>query len=232
MLEITNKNKILILIQYLLGYLVVYPILLGFLVSFVYKIVGKDLSYEIQFLFYVVFLLYFCYLCKPLLMDLFNAVKTRLLPILKITGKNLLISYALNYVINIVLMMFINDTSSANQIAIESQLITSPILIIFVSVVFAPLVEEFVFRGVIYKYIEERKGFWIGACISSFLFGGMHVFFSIFSFNFMDLIFAFPYMVQGFMIAKNYHETKSFLGAWLLHFLNNYIAVTILLLLR
>lgn len=231
MYEIKNKNKIIVLIQYLIGYLVVYPILLGFLASFAYKIIGVDISYGIQLVFYVAFLLYFCYLCKPLLLEMKVSLKERFGSILKITGKNVLYSYLLNYVINMFLLYFTSQTSSANQVNIESQLSSTPLLIAFVAVIFAPFVEEFVFRGVIYKHIEERKGFWIAALVSSFLFGGMHVFFSIFSLNFVDLLFAFPYMVQGFMIAKNYRDTQSFAGAWMFHFINNFVAVAVLLLL-
>lgn len=231
MYEMKKANKIILCIQYLIGYLVIYPILLGFLVRFAYNITGDDYSYLIQLLFYVGFLVYCSYLCKPLLVDMITTLKQRGLSVLKITGKNVLISYMLTYIINIVLSFFTTQTSSTNQVNIESQLVATPLLIVFVSVIFAPLVEEYVFRGVIYKSIEENKGFWPAAIISAFLFGGMHVVFSIFSLDFMDLIFVFPYMVQGFMIAKNYRDTDSFAGAWLFHFINNFIAITILLLL-
>lgn len=42
------------------------------------------------------------------------------------------------------------------------------------AVVVAPITEEFLFRGVIYRSIRDRHGFAIGAVVSSFLFGAIH----------------------------------------------------------
>jgi membrane protease YdiL (CAAX protease family) len=42
------------------------------------------------------------------------------------------------------------------------------------AVVIAPVVEEFFFRGLIFRSIRDRHGFWIGAPISAVLFGSVH----------------------------------------------------------
>jgi membrane protease YdiL (CAAX protease family) len=42
------------------------------------------------------------------------------------------------------------------------------------AVVIAPVVEEFFFRGLIFRSIRDRHGFWVGAPISAVLFGSVH----------------------------------------------------------
>jgi hypothetical protein len=42
------------------------------------------------------------------------------------------------------------------------------------AVVVAPTVEEFFFRGLIFRSIRDRHGFWVGAPISAVLFGSVH----------------------------------------------------------
>jgi uncharacterized protein len=231
MSEISNKNKVIVLLNYFLGYLVIYPIIIGFVINTAYKYLGLDISFIVQFAFYIIFLISMGILCKPALKDLIKGINTNFTKILKITVGNLLIGYALSYVINMIIMIFTNQYSSVNQVSIETQLASTPLLIVFVTVIFAPIVEELVFRGVIYKFIEEHSNFIWAAILSAFVFGGLHVVTSIFTLNFADLLFSLTYIAQGIMIAKNYFETKSFAGAWLYHFLNNFIAIIILLLL-
>ena len=45
---------------------------------------------------------------------------------------------------------------------------------VVVALIVAPATEEFVFRGLIFRRIRARHGFWLSALISSVLFGGVH----------------------------------------------------------
>lgn len=52
---------------------------------------------------------------------------------------------------------------------------TSIVLLVFATVVMAPLVEEVVFRGVLFQALRRKLGLWPGAIISSLAFGFIHV---------------------------------------------------------
>jgi membrane protease YdiL (CAAX protease family) len=54
--------------------------------------------------------------------------------------------------------------------------LSRPGLVVFVLValIIAPVSEEFLFRGLIFRRLRARRGFWISAAISSLLFGAVH----------------------------------------------------------
>lgn len=43
------------------------------------------------------------------------------------------------------------------------------------AVIAAPVLEEFVFRGLLFRSIADRSGFWLGALVSAVAFGGFHL---------------------------------------------------------
>ena len=43
------------------------------------------------------------------------------------------------------------------------------------AVIAAPVLEEFVFRGLLFRSIADRKGFWLGAIVSAVVFGAFHL---------------------------------------------------------
>jgi membrane protease YdiL (CAAX protease family) len=79
--------------------------------------------------------------------------------------------------------------------------------------VITPLKEEFLFRGLIHRFLEKRYHFWIGLVISSVIFGLLH--------------FDFPVVaiVMGVIFASLYRLTGSLLPSILLHILWNSFGV-------
>jgi membrane protease YdiL (CAAX protease family) len=45
---------------------------------------------------------------------------------------------------------------------------------IVLAILIAPVVEELFFRGIVFRSVRDRKGFWIGALVSGVLFGLVH----------------------------------------------------------
>jgi membrane protease YdiL (CAAX protease family) len=45
----------------------------------------------------------------------------------------------------------------------------------FFAVIAAPVLEEFVFRGLLFRSIADRRGFWLGAIVSAVVFGAFHL---------------------------------------------------------
>ena len=60
-----------------------------------------------------------------------------------------------------------------DQIATDLS-VAGKLLAVFVALCAAPVAEEFFFRGVLFRSIRDRHGFWVGALTSSLLFGLVH----------------------------------------------------------
>lgn len=81
-------------------------------------------------------------------------------------------------------------------------------LIFIVVAIFAPLVEEIVFRGIMIERFGSKYGFKVAVLLSSFLFGVLH----------MDIIGAF---IFGVVLSVLYLRTRSLLLPFLIHAANN-----------
>jgi membrane protease YdiL (CAAX protease family) len=81
-------------------------------------------------------------------------------------------------------------------------------LIFFVVAVFAPVVEEIIFRGIMVERFGAKYGYKSGVLISSLLFGVLH----------MDIIGAF---VFGLVLSILYLRTRSLLLPFFIHAANN-----------
>ncbi len=83
-----------------------------------------------------------------------------------------------------------------------------------------PVAEEIFFRGVIFRYIRQRKGFFISAGLSSLVFALAH-----FS------LAALPYLfLLGFACAFAFERSRSLLPAIVIHFVNNNMIVNLYIL--
>lgn len=86
-------------------------------------------------------------------------------------------------------------------------------IVFFMAVVLAPIVEEFLFRGVLFQVLWQRTGrVWLSAVVSGFLFAIIHPQF---------LAGIGPVFLLGVILAIVYAHTRSLLPCILLHAYNN-----------
>lgn len=81
-------------------------------------------------------------------------------------------------------------------------------------VVFAPLIEEFFFRGVVYNFLNRFKSGWFSVLLSAAIFGAYH----------MDFYQAVYTAVLGIVLALVYQRTKNILYPIAVHMTNNAFA--------
>ena len=105
---------------------------------------------------------------------------------------------------------------SRNPWARQGYLDNHGVIIFFLMSVFPGIVEELIFRGVLFRYLR-RYGFFFAAFVSSLIFGLVHM-------NFTQLIFA---GTMGFLLCVVYEKTGHLWCSMLLHFLNNAYAVLV-----
>lgn len=122
-----------------------------------------------------------------------------------------------NVVVSYIAAIFMSYGIDISQTFEETQQIinmSNPVLIAIASVIVAPLAEEMIFRGMIFKRLRGRFGFAASAVISSVLFGLVHG-------NVIQFIYAFAI---GFMSACLFELTHEFFVSILFHMAANLIS--------
>lgn len=70
--------------------------------------------------------------------------------------------------------LFSDESVSAPEQIGSGLSVASKVLVVVLAIVVAPVTEELFFRGLLYRSIRDRRGFWAGAIVSSLLFGLSH----------------------------------------------------------
>ncbi|SDP50584.1 CPBP family intramembrane glutamic endopeptidase [Clostridium gasigenes] len=122
----------------------------------------------------------------------------------------------------------IDMNTSLNQVKNEVSFKTDIFYSMFVALIYAPIVEEVVFRGVVYKSIKRNYGGFKAILISSFLFGAMHVMNSFNNLSFSELIYFSIYFIMGIALGISYEYTNSIWGSIINHFIWNFITLIIM----
>lgn len=223
----TKRQSLWVLISYFLGYTFLFQILaLNILL-----VMGQSLEDAITNSSYI-----YVPLTSVIILYLsINVIKDSLI-YLKENFKKL-IGHVLKFgglclISNIIcgnLIRFITSSSAENQQSIIESLNKAPALTIFLGIIFAPIVEELVFREVIFKKIYIKFGKNAAYFVSSFLFALVHVLVSILSGNWIATLFIIQYFVIGYFMCLIYEKHKNVIASILLHFFNNLIAMIMLL---
>lgn len=103
-----------------------------------------------------------------------------------------------------------------NEELIRSTLNKSPLLVFIAAVVFAPMIEELVFRLSLRKIIPYN---WIFILVSGLVFGSMHVLTSYQTPT--DLLYIIPYGAPGAVFAYTLVKSKNIFVPIGLHFMHN-----------
>jgi membrane protease YdiL (CAAX protease family) len=213
--------------NYFLGYLFIYP-LIGVYITYLLTGVSDAMTSQVAFGIYVFLILLTLFLAWPIIMESLRMSKGRWVSHLKKIPLNYIFLFASLIVVNTAISTWTGVETSANQELVFQSFMESPGLIIFAALIMAPIVEELVFRGALYRALRNRTSYKRAIFISMFAFGFIHVFASLLSGDYMDLWNIFTYMAMGLFFVKIYEETGSVFPAIFLHFLNNAIALGIM----
>lgn len=130
-------------------------------------------------------------------------------------------------IINLIIQIFTNESSATNQKNLQEMFNTLPIAVAALSIIYAPIVEESLFRGVIRKFINNK---YLYIIFSGLLFGALHV---IDDFQTVqELLYIFVYSVLGMYLASLYYKTNNICTNMYMHFLQNTLSVVGMLLLK
>ena len=122
-----------------------------------------------------------------------------------------LISVAVMIISNLLISIIIPDALPSNEKTIREIFNVSPVYIFFSAVIFAPIVEELVFR-LGFRYMFKTN--WLFIFMSGLIFGGLHVISS--AESFVELLYIIPYAAPGIAFAwsKTYISDYGFIWSY------------------
>ncbi|QIK70002.1 CPBP family intramembrane metalloprotease [Erysipelothrix sp. HDW6C] len=148
-----------------------------------------------------------------------QVIKTNIIEILKSWGLLYLFTIASNLIIQMILGQF---SQSGNQLSVIESVKEAPVLYGFAVVVFAPIVEEIVFRGALYQQFRSHTSYKKAIILSSVIFGAIHVLPQVaLSGDLLEFIHFIPYAGMSLFMIRAFEKTGSIFGAMSVHFLNN-----------
>jgi membrane protease YdiL (CAAX protease family) len=128
--------------------------------------------------------------------------------------------WVVNLVVGILSTLLLGEVPSAREqlFWIGGSPSLRVLILLFVAVVIvAPVVEEFVFRGVLFQYLRSRRSFWVAASISALLFSISH---------FVPSLIP-SFFAMGLILAALVERYRSLYPAIALHALNNAFATAV-----
>lgn len=133
-----------------------------------------------------------------------------------------LLALAVMMISNLIIMFITENQTSGNEEAVRRLIIRSPIYAYFSSVIYAPFVEELIFRRSIRNVIPIDSLFIV---VSGFIFGGLHI---ITGYSGpLDLLYLVPYCVPGLIFAYILTKTDNVLVSTGIHLMHNGIMVSL-----
>lgn len=223
----SNSSLLLLVVIYFFGYMFLVPILARKLTLFLNPN-AIVMNIPILAILYVIIFVLSVVLTRCLWLEAWDSFKQNIvknfLEIITMTFFVLALNFALSMFVSFITGM----PESVNQENIKVNTTIAPIFMLFSSVVFAPVVEESVFRGGIFTYCRKYMGFVPSAFISGLFFGGIHVMSSFITFQFTDLVYLLVYGGLGFFFCYCYEKKNSIVSSVGVHALNNLISFMLL----
>lgn len=129
-------------------------------------------------------------------------------------------------IIAVPIVLINNGNTSNNQESINAMFKQMPFFTLLLSCLYAPFVEESLFRLNLSKLINNKTLFII---LSGFIFGLLHVIGQ--ANNIKEFLYVFQYSALGIYLAKTYMESNNIFVTISMHFMQNFLAAVLVLLL-
>ena len=222
-LNYSKKKSFFLIFHFTLGYFLIYPMILYGVLA----ILGIDswiFDGKGDTLYSLIMLVISVYLTRDLLGRSINVLAENPGKVFKTIITTLPLMLLGSFVLNYLITTLTGQVEAENQSMIIDLYAQAPYLIIIQALLYAPIVEEIMFRGLVFGALSKKSNF-IGVLVSSSLFGLVHVLSSVLSGNFADLWFFPTYALLGFFLNRAYIKSGSIVSSMALHFLNNAIGL-------
>ena len=172
------------------------------------------------------------YLIKGIIVILiFHYSSLLSIPLVKIFKENFLdcintgfyawfVGLIIMFISNFLLSFIFHFPGAKNESLVQDMIKSLPVLMVMNAAVFAPFVEEIVFR----KTVKDVfKNVYLFMLVSFLLFGGAHVISQ--ANSLVDLLYIIPYGSLGAAFAYAYYKTDTIFTSMMLHSFHNFVLV-------
>lgn len=234
--KISNQSFAFGLFVLLPAYIFFGSIIISALMQFVFQVSGIQVSIEsmdgyLNFIFDLVFVVVSLLVFRKDLIRQWKHLKR--LSLMTVIN-HILISIPILYLANIAGSLLSiglsgNMVTSQNQELIESLLMQMPVLMVIAVTVFAPILEELIFRLLLFTGFYKR-GRLIAYVASAGLFGFLHVFQPILQGNVSEILMIFPYLFMGIGLCYVYERSNNIVVPVIAHGFMNTLSVLLIML--
>lgn len=136
------------------------------------------------------------------------------------------------YAVGLLIGLLGKDAINPNTAAIIYQTKLNPNVMLVIGVLFAPIVEETLFRGVIFGTVRKSSRFW-GYAVSAILFAVYHLFDYILgglfagAFDWTFLLYLLQYIPAAIILCWCYERSRNIWAPVFLHMIINYVSISI-----
>ena len=224
-LPMTKKEQIVGLV-YLPIHIFALPFLISFVNVYMLGAVSVTLSdaavtlvyYAFSFLFVLIFLHRYL---KSTFSDLFDHFRGSIWTVIL----GFVFYYALLYAVTLVLAFFVPDLTNPNTEVIHSETQLNANVIIAFTVLLAPVVEETLFRGVLFGSLRKKNRL-AAYLISAVLFSAYHLWgYFLTSYDWTLLLSLLQYVPGAIVLAWSYERSGSLWTAIFLHSMINLLSM-------
>jgi len=213
------KNVVILLVTYFLGYLFLFP----FLILMIDKLIpGFGTWIYTDVIFHTVMTLVFLFLGSKLLQESnknwsLKSIYTPIIAAMVMLWGSIFFS--------LIIETLSGQTDSLNQSMLVELFKDNRLAIMVQAMIFAPVVEEIIFRGVIYRHFKKAGRYLIPLIVSTLMFASLHSLNAIFLKQWADLWFIPMYGFMSLVLTYTYEKTQNLYSSILLHFINNTISI-------
>ncbi len=147
----------------------------------------------------------------------------------ELSFKYYLAGFGIMIISNILIVFFFKDASANNEDAIRALITQFPIYMIFSVAIYAPLIEETIFRKCIKNIILANKdnkfNKYLYIFVSGFVFASLHIIGA--ASGLIDYVYILPYLGLGCAFAALYYKTDNLFCSIIMHAMHNTAAIVL-----
>ena len=223
-LPFSRKKIFFLLFHFTLGTYALYPMLIFAVLYRLNDPIDLLNDTRMDWIYSIVLLILSVYLTKDFWAEMGRRFRSEPWMHLKIIFTTLPLMLGTSMVLNYAITSLTGLDGAQNQSELIKIFNDYPLLLVFQALIFAPIIEELMYRGLLFGMLQKRSQLF-AILLSSFFFGMAHVYPSLFSGQYMDLLFLPTYFLLGFWLNRAYIKSKSLYTPVIIHFANNVIGV-------